>query len=47
VTPCALYELARSDVDTVLASCPGMRDALEEASRVRGAELARGGGESE
>jgi Na+:H+ antiporter len=47
VTPCALYELARSDVDAVLVSCPGMRDALEEASRVRSAELARGTGERE
>jgi CPA1 family monovalent cation:H+ antiporter len=41
VTPCALYELARSDLDDVLASCPAMQRALEEADRFRSAELAR------
>jgi CPA1 family monovalent cation:H+ antiporter len=39
VTPCALYELARADIDAVLASCPAMRGSLEEADRVRRAEL--------
>ena len=39
VTPCALYELRRDDVDAVLESCPAMREALEEADRTRRAEL--------
>jgi len=43
VTPCALYELARADVDDVCATCPGMREALEKADRVRREELDRGG----
>ncbi|MCH7992483.1 MAG: cation:proton antiporter [Gemmatimonadetes bacterium] len=43
VTPCALYELARADLDSVMESCPGMREALDEADRVRRIELREGG----
>jgi len=39
VTPCALYELRRDDLDAVLEVCPEMRQALEEAARVRREEL--------
>lgn len=39
VTPCALYELRRDDIDAVLESCPAMQEALEEADRTRRAEL--------
>ena len=39
VTPCALYELRRDDIDAVIESCPAMREALEEADRTRRAEL--------
>lgn len=38
VTPCALYELRRADLDDVLSATPAMRAALEEASRTRRAE---------
>ncbi len=40
VTPCALYELRRDDVDAVLEVCPEMKQALEEAARTRYDELA-------
>ena len=43
VTPCALYELARADLDSVMESCPGMSEALDEAARVRRIELREGG----
>jgi CPA1 family monovalent cation:H+ antiporter len=33
VTPCALYELGRHDLDNILAVCPAMRDSLEQAAR--------------
>lgn len=39
VTPCAVYELRRDDVDAVVAVCPEMRQALEDADRVRREEL--------
>jgi CPA1 family monovalent cation:H+ antiporter len=39
VTPCALYELRRSDLDLVCEVLPEMRGALEEADRVRRVEL--------
>jgi CPA1 family monovalent cation:H+ antiporter len=39
VTPCALYELRREDVEAVLATCPSMRQALEDADRRRREEL--------
>ncbi len=39
VTPCALYELRRTDVDVVCEVCPEMKEALEEADRVRSDEL--------
>ena len=35
VTPCALYELRREDLEAVLERSPTMRDALEEADRTR------------
>ncbi len=38
VTPCALYELRRSDLDDVSARAPRMWETLEEASRRRRAE---------
>lgn len=40
VTPCALYELRRADLDDVCEVCPEMKQALEEADRVRRDELA-------
>lgn len=43
VTPCALYELARSDLDAVLETCPAMAGALEEADRLRRDELREAG----
>ena len=43
VTPCALYELRREDLDEVLEHCPTMREALEEADRRRRSELRRSG----
>ncbi len=45
VTPCALYELRREDLEAVLETCPAMREALEEADRTRRAELHRSGTE--
>lgn len=35
VTPCAVYELRRSDVDKFRAACPGLDDALAKAARRR------------
>jgi len=35
VTPCALFELRREDFDEATASCPAMRQALEEADHRR------------
>ncbi len=39
VTPCALYELRREDVEALLETCIAMGEALEEADRTRRAEL--------
>lgn len=39
VTPCAVYELKRGDLDIAVATCPGIRQALEETDRRRRAEL--------
>jgi CPA1 family monovalent cation:H+ antiporter len=39
VTPCVLYELSRSDLDLVCEVLPEMREALEDADRVRRVEL--------
>jgi CPA1 family monovalent cation:H+ antiporter len=38
VTPCALYELRREELDAVIAVSPSMRQALEEADRRRRAQ---------
>jgi len=38
VTPCALYELRRTDLDALLAASPQIQQALEEADRRRRAE---------
>jgi CPA1 family monovalent cation:H+ antiporter len=38
MTPCALYELRRDDMDVVRGVCPEMQRALEEADRQRRAE---------
>ena len=43
VTPCALYELRREDLDEVLTTSLTMKSALEEADRRRRAELRQGG----
>jgi CPA1 family monovalent cation:H+ antiporter len=43
VTPCSLYELARSDLDEVMQSCPSMREALNEADARRREELRQSG----
>ncbi len=43
VTPCALYELRREDLDAVLEHSPSMQEALEEADRTRRAELRQAG----
>jgi len=43
VTPCALYELARADVEAVSKAASAMTEALKEADRVRRAELRRVG----
>jgi len=40
VTPCALYELRRSDLDALLAASPQIRGALEEADGRRRVENA-------
>ncbi len=42
VTPCALYELRRDDLEAVRGAAPGIRDALEEADRRRRAEMRHG-----
>ncbi|RMH12152.1 MAG: hypothetical protein D6701_13895 [Gemmatimonadetes bacterium] len=39
VTPCALYELRRQDLEAVLATHPGIRQVLEETAARRRAEL--------
>jgi CRP-like cAMP-binding protein len=39
VTPCALYELARTDMDAVVETCPGIAEALLTADRTRRDEL--------
>jgi CPA1 family monovalent cation:H+ antiporter len=39
VTPCALYELKRSDLESVRAACPAIQEALEEADERRMAEI--------
>ena len=43
VTPCALYEFARADLDSVLETCPAMSEALAEADRRRREELLEAG----
>ncbi len=43
VTPCALYELRREELKSVLAHSPMMREALEQADRSRRDELRQGG----
>jgi CPA1 family monovalent cation:H+ antiporter len=43
VTPCALYELGRADLEAVLATCPAMAQALEEADQRRRDELREAG----
>ncbi|GAB3285609.1 cation:proton antiporter [Parahaliea aestuarii] len=35
LTPCAIYQLKRRDLDTFLATCPGLETALERAMRHR------------
>lgn len=39
VTPCALYELRKADLDTVRDACPAIQQALEQADQERRAEL--------
>ena len=39
MTPCALYELRREDIDLVRSVCPEIQRALEEADRQRRANL--------
>ncbi len=41
VTPCALYELRREDLEAVLEACPAMREALVRADERRRAEQER------
>jgi Na+:H+ antiporter len=43
VTPCALYELRRSDLDLIRDMCPGIQEALEEADARRAAEIRQSG----
>jgi CPA1 family monovalent cation:H+ antiporter len=43
VTPCALYELRREDLDAVLEVCPTMKEALVQADERRRAEQRTGG----
>ena len=43
VTPCALYELRREDIEAVLETSPTMQAALEEADVRRREELRQGG----
>jgi CPA1 family monovalent cation:H+ antiporter len=38
VTPCALFELRKADLDAVLELCPTMRETLETVARERRAE---------
>ena len=45
VTPCALYELRREDLDAVTETCPAMKEALVEADERRRVELRKGGAE--
>jgi CPA1 family monovalent cation:H+ antiporter len=46
VTPCALYELRREDLDAVLEVCPTMKEALVRADQRRRGELDAGGMEA-
>lgn len=39
VTPCALYELRREDIEAAREACPAIQEALEDADRTRRAEL--------
>ena len=39
VTPCALYELRRDDLDAVMEACPRIQEAVEEADERRRSEL--------
>ena len=39
MTPCALYELRREDVEVVRGVCPEIQRALEEADQRRRAKL--------
>jgi CPA1 family monovalent cation:H+ antiporter len=43
VTPCALYELARADLDAVIETCPAISEALASADHLRRAELRKAG----
>ena len=43
VTPCALYELARADLDAVIETCPAMAGALREADTERWEALRESG----
>lgn len=43
ITPCAFYELARSEVDSVVQNCPAMREAVEDADRQRRDQLREAG----
>lgn len=45
VTPCALYELRREDLEAVTETCPAMREALTDADQRRRAELRKAGAE--
>lgn len=38
VTPCAVYELRRADLDAVRSACPAIQEALEEMVRERSAQ---------
>ncbi|MDH3423436.1 MAG: cation:proton antiporter, partial [Gemmatimonadota bacterium] len=43
VTPCALYELARSDLESVVETCPAISEALAAADRERREQLREAG----
>jgi len=43
VTPCALYELRREDLDLVFERSPSMKEALKDADRSRRQELRQAG----
>jgi Na+:H+ antiporter len=43
VTPCALYELRRDDLESVMETSASMREALEAADRTRRQELRQAG----